>query len=67
MRAGAGSLRDRAELMVMLLAAAGIPATIKAMKTPGALTAAELYRPRANPTFPWKARVPRHHRWPGST
>jgi hypothetical protein len=48
LRSGAGSLRDRAELMVVLLGAAGIPAAVKAMKTPDSLTAAELYRPRAN-------------------
>jgi hypothetical protein len=49
LRAGAGSLRDRANLMVLLLDAAGIPATVKAMDTPAGLTAADLYKPRVLP------------------
>ena len=48
LRAGAGSLRDRADLMVLLLAAAGLSSTVKAMKTPSGLTASDLYAVRAN-------------------
>lgn len=50
LRAGAGSLRDRADLMVMLLAAAGIPSVVKGMPAPAGLTAADLYRSRT-PSF----------------
>ena len=48
LRAGAGSLRDRVDLMVLLLAAAGISSTVRAMKTPDGLTAADLYATRSN-------------------
>jgi Transglutaminase-like superfamily len=44
-RAGAGTLRDRAELMMALLGAAGIPAKVRQIDTPSGLTAKELYRP----------------------
>ena len=46
LRAGAGSLRDRAELMVALLGAAGISAKVRMIDTPSEFTAKELYRPR---------------------
>lgn len=45
LRAGAGTLRDRAELMVALLGAAGIPAKVRLIDTPSGLTTKELYRP----------------------
>jgi hypothetical protein len=48
LRAGAGSLRDRVDLMVMLLAAAGISSTVRAIETPASLTAADLYAIRDN-------------------
>lgn len=48
LRAGAGSLRDRVDLMVLLLAAAGISSTVRAIKTPNGLTAADLYATRRN-------------------
>lgn len=46
LRAGAGTLRDRAELMAALLGAAGIPAKVRMIDTPTEFTAKELYRPR---------------------
>lgn len=46
LRAGAGSLRDRAELMMALLGAAGISAKVRMIDTPSEFTAKELYRPR---------------------
>lgn len=44
-RAGAGTLLDRADLMVALLGAAGISAKVRVIDTPSGLTAKELYRP----------------------
>ncbi len=46
LRAGAGTLRDRAELMAALLGAAGIPAKVRMIDTPSEFTAKELYRRR---------------------
>lgn len=46
LRAGAGTLRDRAELMAALLGAAGIPAKVRMIDTPSGFTAKELHRPR---------------------
>lgn len=43
LRAGAGTLRDRAELMVAMLGAAGLPAKVRLIDTPSDLTAKELY------------------------
>lgn len=45
-RAGAGTLRDRAELMVAMLGAAGIPAQVRLMDIPSNLNAKEMYRLR---------------------
>lgn len=46
LRAGAGTLRDRAELMAALLGAAGIPAKVRMIDTPSDFTAKGLYRLR---------------------
>ncbi len=46
LRAGAGTLCDRAELMVAMLGAAGMPAKVRVIDTPSDLSTKELYRPR---------------------
>lgn len=46
LRAGTGTLRDRAELMAAMLGAAGIPAKVRLIDTPSGLSAKELYRAR---------------------
>lgn len=46
LRAGAGTLRDRAELLVAMLGAAGIAATVREIPTPSRMNAYRLYRPR---------------------
>ncbi|WP_413935158.1 hypothetical protein [Nitrospira sp. BLG_1] len=46
LRAGAGTLRDRAELLVAMLGAAGIAATVREMPMPSRMNADRLYRPR---------------------
>lgn len=44
LRSGAGTLKDRADLMAAMLAAAGIPAQVREIPAPARLSASQLYQ-----------------------
>ena len=51
LRSGSGSLRDRAELIAAMLRAMGLPATVKDMARPEALTRDAIFALRDSPSF----------------